>query len=75
MTPRRSRVTIPLVKVKEKGQMTIPAEIRGRLQIKRGDLLEAKTDGKAIILTPKAVVDRDEVQEPPDLFGRNAVST
>jgi AbrB family looped-hinge helix DNA binding protein len=63
---------MPLVTVKQKGQMTIPAEIRDQLQIKRGDLLEATTDGKAIILTPKAVVDRDAAQAPP--VSVNAVS-
>jgi AbrB family looped-hinge helix DNA binding protein len=50
---------MPLVKVKQKGQMTIPAEIRDRLQLQQGDLLEATTDGRSVILTPKALVDRE----------------
>jgi len=50
---------MPLVKLKHKGQMTIPAEIRDRLQLQQGDLLEATTDGRSVILTPKALVDRE----------------
>lgn len=50
---------MPLVRLKEKGQMTVPAEIREQLKLKRGDLLEVQTDGRAIILVPKAVVDRE----------------
>jgi AbrB family looped-hinge helix DNA binding protein len=50
---------MPLVRIKYKGQMTIPAEIRDRLQLQQGDLLEATTDGRSVILTPKALVDRE----------------
>jgi AbrB family looped-hinge helix DNA binding protein len=51
----------PLVKLKQKGQMTIPAEIRDQLQLRQGDLLEATTDGRSVILTPKALVDREVI--------------
>jgi AbrB family looped-hinge helix DNA binding protein len=50
---------MPLVKLKPKGQMTIPAELRDRLRLQQGDLLEVSTDGRAIILVPKAVIDRE----------------
>ena len=50
---------MPLVKLKQKGQMTIPAEIRDQLKLRQGDLLEARTDGRSIILVPKAIVDRE----------------
>jgi AbrB family looped-hinge helix DNA binding protein len=53
---------MPLVKIKHKGQMTIPAEIRDRLQLHQGGLLEATTDGRSIILTPKALVDREALK-------------
>ena len=55
------RLPMTLVKLKHKGQMTIPAEIRDRLQLQQGDLLEATTDGRSVILTPKALVDREAV--------------
>jgi AbrB family looped-hinge helix DNA binding protein len=54
-----------LVRLKPKGQMTIPAELRDRLRLRQGDLLEVSTDGRAIILVPKAVVDREEAAGQP----------
>ena len=57
---------MPLVKLKHKGQMTIPAEIRDRLQLQQGDLLEATTDGRSVILTPKALVDREAMTGTED---------
>ena len=50
-----------LVRLKEKGQITIPEAVRERMGLVVGDYLEFSTDGKRLILTPKAVVvvDRD----------------
>lgn len=58
-----TRSSMSLVKIKHKGQMTIPVEIRDRLQLHQGDLLEATTDGRSVILTPKALVDREATQD------------
>ena len=52
-------VTVPLVKVKEKYQVTLPASVRRRAGLAVGDLLEANVEGKKITLTPKSVVDRE----------------
>ena len=49
---------MPYVKVKTKGQVTIPAEFRRDLNLKEGDLLEAAIERGGIVLKPKAVVDR-----------------
>ena len=51
---------MPLVKVKEKYQVTIPAEIRKVLNLEVGDYLEVEAQGTAIILKPKAVIDREK---------------
>ena len=48
-----------LVKVKEKYQVTLPAEVRQKVGLGVGDLLEADVKGKVITLTPRSVVDRD----------------
>ena len=48
---------MPLVKVKEKFQITLPAELRDVLHLAVGDLLEATVEQDKIVLTPKAVVD------------------
>jgi antitoxin MazE len=51
---------MPLVKVKEKFQVTIPTEIRDAVRLEVGDILEATVQGTTIVLTPKAVVDREK---------------
>jgi AbrB family looped-hinge helix DNA binding protein len=53
--------TMPLVKVKENFQVTIPTEIRGKMHIVVGDLLEAVVRNNVIELKPKTVVDRAEI--------------
>lgn len=50
---------MPLVKVKEKYQVTLPASVRRKAGLTVGDLLEASVQGKKITLTPKSVVDRE----------------
>jgi len=50
---------VPLVKIKEKYQVTLPASIRRKAGLAVGDLLEASVEGKKITLTPKSVVDRE----------------
>ena len=49
---------MPLVRVKQKFQVTLPAEVREELHIKEGDLLEAVVHDDSVVLTPKAVVDK-----------------
>jgi AbrB family looped-hinge helix DNA binding protein len=51
-------LTLPLVKVKEKFQITLPAELREVLHLAVGDLLEATIQENVIVLKPKLVVDR-----------------
>ena len=51
---------MPLVKVKEKFQVTIPTELREALHLTVGDLLEATIENDTIVLKPKAVVDRKQ---------------
>ena len=50
---------MPLVRVKEKYQITLPASVRQKAGVAVGDLLEAKVQGKKITLTPKRVIDRE----------------
>jgi AbrB family looped-hinge helix DNA binding protein len=51
-------LVLPLVKVKEKFQITLPVELREALHLAVGDVLEAIIEQDKIVLTPKAVVDR-----------------
>jgi AbrB family looped-hinge helix DNA binding protein len=50
---------VALVKIKEKYQVTLPAEVRKKADLAVGDLLEAKVRGKVITLAPKNTIDRD----------------
>jgi len=50
---------VPLVKVKDKYQVTLPASVRQKAGVAVGDFLEAKVQGKRITLTPKRVIDRE----------------
>ena len=51
---------MPLVKIKEKFQITLPAELREVLHLAVGDLLEATIQDNVIVLKPKIVVDREQ---------------
>jgi len=47
-----------IIRVKTKGQVTIPTALRTRLGVAVGDLLEAEVEGNVITLTPKTLVDK-----------------
>lgn len=50
---------MPLVTVKSKFQVTIPAGLRKDIDLREGDLMEANLLGDGILLRPKDVVDRN----------------
>ena len=50
---------MPLVTVKPKFQVTIPAKLRRGLDLHEGDVMEATIAGDGILLRPKDVVDRN----------------
>jgi AbrB family looped-hinge helix DNA binding protein len=47
-----------IVKVKTKGQVTIPTTLRRQAGLSIGDFLEAKIEGGNIVLKPQSLVDR-----------------
>lgn len=49
---------MPLVRVKTKYQVTLPASVRQQAGLYVGDMLEARVERGRITLTPKALVDR-----------------
>lgn len=57
-----------LVKLKQKGQITLPAGIRAALSLKEGDLLEANIENGKVFLSPKTVVDRDREEAKKRFF-------
>ncbi|MBI1742110.1 AbrB/MazE/SpoVT family DNA-binding domain-containing protein [Candidatus Acetothermia bacterium] len=55
---KKEVIAMPLVKVKEKYQVTIPTNIREKLALKVGDVLEADIEKDKIVLKPQLVVDK-----------------
>lgn len=53
----------PLVRVKDKFQITIPTKVRKLIHIKRGDVLEVGIKDQVIIIKPKVVLDRTNVED------------
>ena len=49
---------MPLVKVKEKGQVTLPAKIRQEIGLDTGDYVKIEMEGSRIVLTPQAIAPR-----------------
>ena len=64
-----SNKTSPLVKVKQKYQITIPNEIRQYIPINIGDILETTIENWVILLKPKLITDRNWLtKELDDIF-------
>ncbi len=49
-----------LIKVREKGQLTLPLSLRKELGIEIGSMVMARMIDNAIVLVPQKVVDRDQ---------------
>jgi AbrB family looped-hinge helix DNA binding protein len=45
-----------LVRIQEKGQVTIPTEIRNKLGLKRGDLVAVMETPEGVFITPQQVL-------------------
>jgi AbrB family looped-hinge helix DNA binding protein len=58
---------VPLVTVKNKFQVVIPAKVRQRIGIKVGDLLEANAEKGKVVLIPKSAVDREIAEGLDDI--------
>ena len=44
------------VRVQEKGQVTLPAEIRRKLGLKKGDLVAVTNTEEGVLITPQEVI-------------------
>ncbi len=68
-----------LIRVKDKYQLTLPAELREESGLKVGDIVDAKWEHGKIVLTPKSVVDRipqalKEIRNEAKRHGLNKLS-
>ena len=49
-----------LIKVREKGQVTLPVFIRKSLDLKKGSIVSAKVVDNTIVLVPQRAIDKDQ---------------
>jgi AbrB family looped-hinge helix DNA binding protein len=49
-----------LARVRRKGQITLPDEIRRRAHLAEGDVVEVSLSGGAIVMRPKKLIDADQ---------------
>jgi AbrB family looped-hinge helix DNA binding protein len=67
--PKR-RVRMPIVKILQHGQITIPKKFRETLGLRKGDLAEAELDGDRIVITPKRLVKNKAWRELLEVMDR-----
>lgn len=48
-----------LIRLRERGQLTLPSDIRKALKLKAGDYLEVELHENAVILKPRKAADRN----------------
>ena len=51
-----------IVKVKTRGQLTLPTHLREQVGLRVGDLVDAQVEAGKITLVPRSVTDRDIVE-------------
>src|ERR687896_190254 len=70
-----SRMNNPkLVRMQEKGQVTIPQEIQKKLGLKRGDLVAVMETPEGIFITPQQVVATKALDSIGDLLKEQGLS-
>ena len=62
------------VRVRRKGQITIPAEARAKLGLEEDDFLYVEVEDNRIVLTPFEIYIKEAVQEGLDAFARGEVT-
>lgn len=61
ITTGEVKLTMPLIQVKKNYQITIPQKLRTVLKIREGDIMEAEIEGSLIVLKPKSLIDKTEL--------------
>jgi antitoxin PrlF len=63
-----------LVRIQEKGQVTIPTEIRKKLGLKRGDLVAVMETPEGVFITPQQVVATKALDSIGDILKEKGLS-
>jgi AbrB family looped-hinge helix DNA binding protein len=53
----------PLIRVQEKGQVTLPTDVRKKLGLKKGDLVAVRQTKDGILITPQQVIAKQALAE------------
>jgi len=61
---------MPIVKIMQHGQITIPKKFRETLGLKKGDLAEAGLEGSRIVITPTRLIKDKALEEVFELMDR-----
>ncbi len=67
-------MTISAVRVQEKGQVTIPLEIRRKLKLKKGDLVTFVETEEGIVIKPAEIVASEALKEIGEALRKSGVS-
>ncbi len=51
-----------IVRLRERGQLTLPSEVRKLLKLKAGDYLEVQLQGDFVVLKPKKAIEGDRIR-------------
>jgi antitoxin PrlF len=63
-----------LSKVQEKGQVTIPAEIRDKLGLKKGDLVAFVETEQGVLISPQEVVAQQALDRIGEILKEKGIS-
>jgi AbrB family looped-hinge helix DNA binding protein len=63
-----------LVRIQEKGQITLPAAVRKRLGLKKGDMVAVVATPEGVLITPQAVVATRALAEIGDALREQGLS-
>jgi len=62
------------VRVQEKGQITLPADLRKRLGLKKGDLVAVEESPEGVLITPQEVVAAKALDEIGAILREQGIS-
>lgn len=63
-----------LVRVQEKGQVTLPSEVREQLGLKKGDLVSVTPTENGILITPQEIVATEALDKIGEVLKQKGLS-
>src|SRR5690606_33576922 len=63
-----------LIRVQEKGQITLPAEVRRKLGVKKGDFVSVVETAEGVLITPQEVLAASSLARMGDILKEKGLS-